>query len=94
MFDTVTYNETIKKTEELKDLAALILKTRANFDLFVCSLLHQERQILKLRCEDCKTWKDVSSEVGIAENTAKHIFRNICDMASEPGLNFMESFRG
>lgn len=71
---------------DLKTLAQTLLKKRASFDLFVCSLPMEQQRLLKLRCEECRTWKEIAYAMSISNDTAERLFKRICDQAEAKGI--------
>lgn len=80
--------DTITEMYSLREYADYLLKERAKFDLFVCSLEKKERRILSLKCEKNMTWKEIAadSELGISATSAERIFNKICSLTDEKGL--------
>ena len=70
----------------LQNFAKQLLKLRAEFDLFVCTLTPFYATVLALRCEECRSWKEIASECNISTVSAKRVFKKICDRAQEAGL--------
>ena len=70
----------------LKEYATLLLKKRAEFDLFICSLNPFYYSLLNLRCEECRTWKEIAGTLDISTVSAKRNFKKICVLAEDKGL--------
>ena len=71
---------------DLKTLAQKYLKKRATFDYFMSTLNPFYKRLLDLRCENCRSWKVVASELDISTVSAKRIFKRICEKAEVAGL--------
>jgi hypothetical protein len=70
----------------LKDYGRLLLKKRAAFDVFLCTLSSFDYSLLNLRCEECRSWKETAGALGISIDTARRYFEKICELAEEQGL--------
>jgi DNA-directed RNA polymerase specialized sigma24 family protein len=70
----------------LKELAKILLKKRAEFDVFICDLSPFYRSLLDLRCDECRSWKEISSALDISTDSVKRIYKRVCDKAEERGL--------
>jgi hypothetical protein len=77
-----------KKIVEMADLRTFgenLLKQRAKFDLFVCSLNANDARVLSMRYEKRMSWKELAGELRISVTTAKDIFRKVEDEADTFG---------
>lgn len=68
---------TIVELTDLKSYAENLLKARARFDLFVCTLDPTESTVLSLRYEYPHTWKEISSCTKLSVTTLKDLLRQI-----------------
>jgi hypothetical protein len=71
---------------QLKREAERLLKKRAAFDLFICTLSLFEYDLLNLRCGECRSWKETAATLDISNKTAKRYFEKICERAEEKGI--------
>jgi DNA-directed RNA polymerase specialized sigma24 family protein len=90
--DPKTYEDSIKRADEFRELSMSILQARASFDLFDVKLPAVQRRVLKLRCEECLTWKEISADLGSSIVTARRYFTLICEKAINSDAKFMEKY--
>lgn len=69
---------TIIEMEDLRERGEMLIGERAKFDLFVCTELSvDERNVLKLRCEDGLSWKEIASSLRKSVKGVQNIFKEV-----------------
>jgi hypothetical protein len=76
---------------DLKQTLQDLLKKRADFDIFLCTLSPFHRRVLDLRCENLRGWGELADELNMSVVTAKRIFKDICAAAEAAGLFYNDS---
>jgi hypothetical protein len=74
---------------ELADLESYtdeLLKQRAAFDVFLSRLSTKEQQLLSLKCEKDKGWKEVAFVLKTSVDSCQRAFLKICEEAQMKGL--------
>ena len=77
---------TIIDIVSLEEYATQLLKERARFDLFVSRLGATESKVLKMRCDEDFSWKEIAGELGISVSSSQRMFLSVCNKAEAIGL--------
>lgn len=72
-------------TARLMEMRNNLLKQQAHFILFMAALDPLEGKVLKLRCKENMTWKEIASELHISDTTAKKTLTGIAEKAEKYG---------
>lgn len=70
----------------LEEYAAQLLEKRAKFDVFVSKLRVTEAKVLKMRCDEYLSWKEISGEIGMSVSSSQRMFLSVCNKAEAMGL--------
>lgn len=77
---------TIIDIVSLEEYATQLLKERARFDLFVSKLGTTESKVLKMRCDEDLSWKEIAGELGMSVSSSQRMFMSVCNKAEAIGL--------
>lgn len=77
---------TIIDIVSLEEYATQLLKERARFDLFVSKLGTTESKVLKMRCDEDLSWKEIAGELGMSVSSSQRMFLSVCNKAEALGL--------
>ncbi len=66
---------TLIEIADLRTMAENLLRQRARFDLFLCSLSRPEERVICMRYEKNMSWKQISAELHISVSSVKRLFR-------------------
>lgn len=78
--------EKIIEMAYLRELGEKLLKARAKFDLFVCTLNHFDVSLLTLRFEKGLSWKEIASVLDVSVSTVNRRYYEICEVAENDRL--------
>lgn len=84
------FEETIVEMADLRVLGEKLLKERAQFDLFLCLISPEMKNVLEMRCEKYMKWKEIAAILDISISSVKRLYYNVCDLAIEKNIIFHE----
>ncbi|MFR7564075.1 MAG: hypothetical protein ACLUV5_00665 [Oscillospiraceae bacterium] len=82
---------TIIDIVSLEEYATQLLKERAKFDLFVSKLGAAESKLLKMRCDEALSWKEIAGELRMSVSSSQRMFLAVCNKAESIGLYKMDA---
>lgn len=65
------------EADKIQDVINELMIKRIRFIRFTAALTMDENKVLKLRCEDCLSWKNIAAEMHLGVTTIKALYKRV-----------------